>query len=466
VDSGVIDLPVNEWPVVREDVVQALSSVDPAALGGMALQLALARVEAHVEAGPDSGTWDILDARLVAGKPGLLRDFDTLGRDDGELTVTAGRTTSRYNVRLAVTGVVDAEDGQQMRLDGSDITLRMGNWMVGLNQVDRWWGPGHAGSLILSTNARPMPAVSLDRVRSLPLDVPVLRGLGPWRFSAFLGLMENDRPDVDRPLYMAMRLSFKPSTFFEFALSRSALFCGKGRQCSLETFGRMLIGQDNVHLRGLDDPEDEPGNQLGGFDARLVSPVRSLPVAIYGQMIGEDFSDSGMPIRFLYQWGAESWWTLDGGSVIRAGIEHADTSTGIYKIWRFTDPYGPNRNTSDYAYRHHMFFAGYRFRGRNIGHTTDSDSESTAVGLSLTDNSTNRWAAQWRRARLDRRGSPDIYNSVTLGPSSYESLQLSWQGRLGGQDLGMQLGYEEQTPEGAGGTSGLFGFLQWSWSLD
>lgn len=466
VDAGVMDLPLNEWPVPRADVAQALTRVDPVNLQGAALHLALARVEAHVVTHPESREWNARDARVVTGQPGLLRDFDTLGRSNGELTVTAGRTTGRYNVLLSLTGVVDAEDRKMIRFDGSDITLRLGNWMLGVNQMDRWWGPGHSGSLILSTNARPMPAVSLDRARSLPFDVPVLRWLGPWRFSSFLGVMESDRPDVDQPLYMAMRLSFKPSTMFEFALSRSALFCGKGRQCSLETFGRMLIGQDNVYLRGLDDPEDEPGNQLGGFDFRLVSPARSVPVALYGQMIGEDFSDSGLPIRFLYQAGAETWWTLEEGSVFRARVEHADTSTGIYKVWEPTDPHGPNRGTTDTAYRHHTFFAGYRYRGRNIGHTTDSDSESTAVVLSLTDNSASRWAAQWRRVRLDRRGYPDAYNTVTLGPSSYESLQLSWEGRMSGQDISLQLGYEDQSHDASGGASGLFGFLQWRRTFD
>jgi len=461
-----MDLPLNEWPVPREDVAQALARVDPANLHGAALHVALARVEARVVSRPESREWNARDARVIAGQAGLLRDFDTLGRSNGELTVTAGKTTGRYNVLLSLTGVVDAEDGKKARFDGSDVTLRLGNWMLGLNQMDRWWGPGHSGSLILSTNARPMPALSLDRARSLPFDLPVLRWLGPWRFSGFVGVMESDRPDVDQPLYMAMRLSFKPSTMFEFALSRSALFCGSGRQCSLETFGRMLIGQDNVYLRGLDDPEDEPGNQLGGFDFRLVSPIRSVPVALHGQMIGEDFSNSGLPIRFLYQAGAETWWTLKKGSVIRASIEHADTSTGIYKVWEPTDPHGPNRGTTDTAYRHHVFFAGYRYRGRNIGHTTDSDSESTAVELSLTENSSSRWAAQWRRVRLDRLGNPDAFNTVTLGPSSYHSLQLSWEGRMSGQDIGMQLGYEKQTPDNAGNASGLFGFVQWRRTLD
>ena len=45
-------------------------------------------------------------------------------------------------------------------------------------------------------------------------------------------------------------------TVVEFGMSRTAQFCGKGRNCDLETFGRVLLGQDNIGFRGLEDPED------------------------------------------------------------------------------------------------------------------------------------------------------------------------------------------------------------------
>ncbi len=161
----------------------------------------------------------------------------TPGRENGELTSTGGASSDRYSITLAATGVVDASDGQDIRFDGSDISIRWGNWLISANQIDRWWGPGYDGSLILSTNARPMPAISLDRIRSLPIDLPVLRWLGPWRFTTFFGFGENLRADIDQPLFMGMRLSFKPATWLEFAASRSAQFCGSGRECDVGTFG-------------------------------------------------------------------------------------------------------------------------------------------------------------------------------------------------------------------------------------
>jgi hypothetical protein len=456
VDEGVINLPLNEWPLARKDVAQALRPLDPADIHDVALQLALGRVRAAVTGSDHADAWRLRKISVVAGQPALLRHEGTLGRDNGELTASGGATTDRYNITLTATGVLDASDEQEFRFDGSDISIQWGNWIFSLNQMDRWWGPGRDGSLILSSNARPMPAVSLDRVRSLPLDVPVLRWLGPWRFSGFLGLMENERSDVDRPVFMGMRLVFKPAPIFEFGMSRSAQFCGNGRRCDLTTLGRVLIGRDNRGRRGLpDDPDEEPGNQMAGFDVRIVSPFQPLPVAIYGQEIGEDNSSSGIPERYLGLFGTETWFMLRSGSVIRAHIEYANTKVKWYN----------SEIEYDVAYTQGIFSEGYRYRGRNIGHTTDGDSESVSAMISLTNGKGSRWMVMGRRGRLDRCCTPHVNNLITNGPSRYVSGEVMWEGSTRGFDIGIELGFESRKSEIAEDTNGAFGFLRISKSL-
>jgi len=450
VDEGVINLPVNEWPLARADVAEAVSSIQPEEFYDAALRAALRRVIAATTVPENAGDWDLREIRVTAGKPGLLRTDATLGRENGELTSIGGAGTDRYSITVAATGVIDASDGQDVRFDGSEATVRWGNWLFSANQMDRWWGPGRDGSLILSTNARPMPAVSLDRYRSLPVNFPVLRLLGPWRFSGFLGLGEN-RPDVDTPAFMGMRLSFKPAPIFEFGMSRTAQFCGKGRVCGLKTLGRVLIGQDNSGRRGLNNPAAEPGNQMAGFDARIVSPFRRLPLAIYAQEIGEDNSSTGIPERYLGLFGAESWVHLPSGSTLRARVEYANNSCKWYNPWL-----EPNC-----AYTQTIFFAGYRYRGRNIGHTTDGDSETTSATLALTLGSGDRWSLRARHGRLDAYGAPDPYNPVSQGRSRFSSIEASWEGAFRGQNISAQLGYQKQSPRSSGDARGAFGFIQW-----
>lgn len=452
VDEDVIRLPMNTWPLPAKDVRTAIAAVRANDIHEPALRAAFSRVSAQVAVREHDAEWRLQEIRATAGEPGLLRMDDTLGRESGELRSMGGVKNDRWSMTIAVTGAIDPQDDKAWRLDGSELSIRWGNWLFSANQVDRWWGPGHGGGLIMSTNARPMPAVSLDRIESAPFDVPILRWLGPWRFSAFFGAMEDERPDIDQPLFMGMRFAFKPLSILELGLSRSAQFCGEGRPCDAETFFNVIFGRDNAGLRV--DPEEEPGNQMAGFDARLVSPFQSLPVALYAELIGEDSSDTTIPMRYLAQFGLESWWYTETGSTWRARLEYASTSC------KWDRP----ESEPDCAYRQNLFFAGYRFRGRNIGHTTDADSQTWMLQFLRTTAEGDRWGVVARHGELDSAGTPDPYNLVTYGPSDYDSLELSWNGLLWGQDIGLQLGYEQQ--EGSNvDNSGVFGFIQWRKSL-
>jgi hypothetical protein len=216
------------------------------------------------------------------------------------------------------------------------------------------------------------------------------------------------------------------------------------------TFGRVIVGRDNIGMRGLEDPDKEPGNQMAGFEARFVSPFKPLPIALYAQEIGEDNSSSGIPERYLGLFGGEMWFKLGTGSVLRAHVEYANTKVKWYN----------SQIEYDWAYRQAIFFGGYRYRGRNIGHTTDADSETASIGLSLTTGEGHRWAVLARHGRLDRGGGVDPYNPLTAGPSDYKAVQVNWDGQIRGVGLSVQLGHEEQTPAAAGDAKGLFGFIQ------
>ena len=55
--------------------------------------------------------------------------------------------------------------------------------------------------------------------------------------------------------------------------------------------------------------------------------------------------------------------------------------------------------------------------------------------------------------------------TITAGPSGYQSLELTWQGKVLGQSLGAQLGYEKQSAAGTSGADGAYGFIQWRKAL-
>lgn len=450
-DEGIIELPSNTWPIPVADLQRAVNRAALDNISDLALSAAYARVRTALSLSGEMADWKVREFAVAAGRAGLFRSYGTPSRENGEVTVRGGAATERYGIVLKASASIDPNDGKHLRFDGSELAFRLGNWVVGANLRDRWWGPGYDGGLILTTNARPMPTLSIDRVRSEPFDLPLLRWLGPWRFSAFLGVGENKRPDVERPAFLGMRLTFKPNQITEIGLSRTAQFCGRGRDCGLNAFWRVLIGRDNRGIRGLDDPDKEPGNQMAGADIRLVSPFKSIPVAFYAELIGEDNSSTGIPERYLGLFGGESWFMLNSGSLVRSRIEYANTKAKWYQT----------RDNYNIAYHQRIFSAGYRYFGRNIGHTTDSDSETASIGISLSSVSGKRLGLLMRHGRLDRCCTVDPHNTVTAGPSRYRSFELNWEGEFGTHGLAMQIGHEKQWPRTAGNANGLFGFARW-----
>lgn len=131
--------------------------------------------------------------------------------------------------------------------------------------------------------------------------------------------MESDR-HVPNTRFFAMRINFKPFPSLELGLSRVAQWCGNGRPCSLSTFGKLFTGRDNRGQAGI-TPENEPGNQQSGFDARWSTRLFDVAIALYGQYIGEDEFNS--------------------------------------------------------VYNHSIYRTGLRYRGRVIAHGTDNDSRNS-----------------------------------------------------------------------------------------
>jgi hypothetical protein len=355
----------------------------------------------------------------------------------------------RAEVSLSVAGAFDAADGQDLRADGSHATVQLGNWLLSANTLDRWWGPAHESSLILSTNARPMPSLMVERAAAIPFESRWLNWLGPWRMSFGISRMEGEREDVEAPLFMAWRVVVMPFKDIELGFSRTAQFCGDQLACDWNTFANMLAGNDNV---GIDaTPENEPGNQMAGFDIRWASPIGSWPYAVYSQMIGEDES-SYIPAKYLMQLGAEGWKPLAGGGLVQVFGEYTSTTCSA------NTGRGPYYNCS---YNQGRFNSeGYRYRGRVIGYTSDTDSENYSLGAIYTSRRGDLWSVTARKSRLNR-DAPEPRNSVTTVTASYAALEFGWKGRLFGEHVSADLGVESLEPAGGDMIIEPFGFLSW-----
>jgi hypothetical protein len=450
-DAEVIVLPLNQWPLPRAAVQYAFAQAKEHHATNAAVTAALERVRART-APPAKGDLRF-DTGVRGGQPGLWRDFDTLAREDGELGAGLTYDRGRFSTQITATAVADPSDDDEFRLDGSHATVQWGNWLLSANTLDRWWGPAHEGSLILSNNARPMPTVMVERAEARPSTVSWLKWLGPYRFSFGISQMESDRGDIDSPLFMAWRVVVMPFRKIELGFSRTAQFCGDQLECDLNVFGNMLAGNDNV---GFDaTPENEPGNQMAGFDIRWNSPIGQLPYAIYAQYIGEDES-SYLPAKYLGQLGLEVWHTTVDGGAVQVFAEYANTVCGGLSI---DSNRGPFYNC---AYNQGRFNAeGYRYKGRSIGYASDRDADNWALGAKYAAVDGALWSATLRASRLNRDDYGDIHNTVASLPTDYGAVELGWKGRLFGEEISVELGVEAIEPEGSEQDVEPYGFIGW-----
>ena len=300
-DYGIIKGPTSTWPLawgpILEDLREAdVTSLPPAVADSVGRLRLRGRIETQT---------DILGYKAEIGvseKPTRIRSFQNTPRGKAEVSVGAEWLGDWLSVDLNVQGVDSDQDSDEFRADSSMIGVVIGNWSIAASTQDRWWGPGWDGSIILSNNARPIPSLTLDRVFTDAFKSKWLSWLGPWDLNVIFGQLEKERA-VPNAQFFGMRVNFRPRDTLEVGVSRTAQWCGDGRPCSFDVFVDLFFGRDNIGDAGI-GVENEPGNQMAGFDFRWAPRVFGSAFAAYGQFIGEDEA-GGFPSRYLGQLGAE-----------------------------------------------------------------------------------------------------------------------------------------------------------------
>ena len=340
-------------------------------------------------------------------------------------------------------------EDEGIALDGSYIAARLGNWSASFGQVERWWGPGWDGSLILSSNARPIPSISIDRRVPEPFETKWLCWIGPWSFHSFIGRLEKERTVPD-PYLWGMRGEVRPTVVngLEIGFFRMIQLGGDGRPEGFSTWADAFLSQDNYGANtGNNDRSKEPGNQLAGIDLRW--QVLDAPLAIYGQVVGED-EDKFLPNCLMFQYGVEGWKNL-GASTLRVFAEYADLTS----YWWTGDP-----RTRNISYGHHIYGDGYRYRGRPIGHWADQDSQIISIGGILQRMDGIGWGATLRTGKLNEDGSGR--NSASDNTSTdYFSFEVFNARQYPQYDLSVHtsLGWESLQPQGTAKDDSLTGSL-------
>ncbi len=448
-DAGVIKGTVSTWPLAWAPIAADLREVDNEAELPPAILQSLLRVRARAEREMRIDEFRLHGAASVAEQPTRMRAFQHTPRETAEISGGIAWTGDWLSVELNGQLVDSPADGEDFRADGSQLAVIIGNFSISANTLDRWWGPGWDGSLILGNNARPIPALSIDRNFTDAFSSKWLSWLGPWDLAVHFGRFESDR-HVPDARFFGMRFNFRPIPSLEIGLSRTAQWCGEGRPCGFDTFVDLLLGKDNVGDAGI-DAGNEPGNQLAGFDLRWSGRIFARAFAIYGQLIGEDEA-GGFPSHYLGQFGMELSGTLGTRWSYRWFGEFAGTSCAFHQ----------STEIFNCAYNHGIYQTGYRYRGRALGHAADNDARLLSTGLILADAQETQWYALVRYGALNRGGTPDSRNSLTPTRQDIASIDLTHRRNFQYGQIEIGVGFERIDDELSGQTSNDGrAFLQW-----
>ena len=295
------------------------------------------------------------------------------------------------NRHLLGLGATNNSDNFYMR--EFSLKLSYANIALEAGRGTQWWGPGYHGSLLLTDHAFPMDMIKLGTER--PFQLPgFLSGLGDWKVNAFLAQLERNR-DFSRARVFGLRISYLPTSWLEFGLTRLTQFGGRGRDQSFpETVVDTYIHPAN---QGADKDVNEQG--MADFRLRLPSVPYLIPfpagLQVYGEIGTEDkWSQLPIPSRAAFLGGIYIPQVFQGDT-LDLRIEYADTDYGRQR----------HPELGGVWYNNGTYTSGMRYRGLPLGHSMGTDATDFFVRTTRYLTETVQLGANFNIQERDR-GQP------------------------------------------------------------
>lgn len=357
-----------------------------------------------------------------ATRPKDLNGFGINYREKAKLTLSSEHVGSFWAARLSTQIRSHAEDNIANTFDNSYIATIAGNWMIRAGAIDQWWGPGWDSSLIMSSNSRPLPAISVTRSNNQAFETPLLSWMGSWSFTTQMAQLEKERHVANAKLWSA-RGTLKPLSGLEIGASWSIQWGGEDQPSTMSDFIKAITSQAicaNGEASCDSKYHTKLGNHLAGIDLRYNFSLGQYPVAIYAQTIGEDSVNYIKPADKSYIYGLETT-VVNNGNAVKVFAEYLDTLVAC----------GTDLSVFNCYYNHGTYQTGYRHHGRSIGASYDNDAKIYTLGLMGTNQERHNYAAKLRIGTLnwDNAGAR---NTVSTTAKDIMELELNYQRPLFG----------------------------------
>lgn len=445
---GVINGPVNSWPISWKQITRNLSRTSEMNLP-LYVRAAVMRVRGKIP-----GELAVTATVRATNNPAIVRGFQKTARNDLDAVASAEYNNSASGTTVHIEGGYRKGNGENYtHLDGSYLSQDIGNWSVYGGAFQRWWGPGRESTLLLSNNARPMPSVGVRRIEPQAFQNRWLRWMGPWQWDVFVARMSKNRV-VPHAMIIGMRLTFEPIRNFDIGLSRILQLCGEGRPCGFSTISKSIIGGGELDNTGT---KLEPGNQLASIDLSYSIDIEeNVQAKYYIEGTGED--EKGglfLPYKFARLMGMSLYGPYgEKGANWRLTAEYSNT---ISKDYWFS-----GQQRFNLIYEHFIYRTGYRFKGRTLGHSLDNDSKLLSIVAEYQDADGWQYILKYHRVKINIDGAGK--NPLSLPRKDFSIFEASVLGKLGFGDIKIDLRHASDGLPSLGHT-GAFTSVGVNWTV-
>ena len=191
---------------------------------------------------------------------------------------------------VSVGGVGDADD---VVATGSMLSVGFDWAQLDVGYRDHWFSPFTDSAMIISTEARTLPSITLSNYRPLT----------SWglQYEVFLAEMEHsdrivfeDGFTAGKPRLAGLRLSIAPAPGWSLSANRMMQYGGgaRGGTSFGDFFDALLRPHDVDNPTDATGEDSQFGNQTAAFTSRFIFPGRT-PFAVYLEYAGEDTSYEG-----------------------------------------------------------------------------------------------------------------------------------------------------------------------------
>lgn len=276
-DAGIIKTPITTWPLNWSNIKRDLFA---SRKGSYTPIVAAARSRLLKICNRETAKGVSNHYSFAISPAGVMPSFfssESLRSDSLKTSYSRSWLGNQTAYDLSINAVYTGDNLYKLRFDGTYVAGIIDNWSVSLGYFDRWWGPGWKNSPIMSTNARPFPAISIRRNYSDKSENILMSWMGGWHFESVFGRI--DRTETSHLLFWGRRYNIKPFEQLELSFSRTSVWGGDESE-DLNSFMDVV--------EGAPDESSDVG-QLAAFDFRLgLYLYTQKPLAIYGQYVAKN----------------------------------------------------------------------------------------------------------------------------------------------------------------------------------